>query len=266
MKKTTTILLASSLALLSAANAAVISAVGNGTDYDITGIEAQSYRSTNVAKSFDADGDNAYGTLGYLVFGGDNTQHNSEEFSTGTNWVSSNPSFVTTIAANDAATVTHRNANYDASAYDDATLAIGADVADFGNGAILLMNTSTTNGDWYELLTFDVDTTVTTFRLGIMSGQDNDATGKFDPSGFRVSFAGGAATEVTGVAATTDTIGMVFFDVTTDGTAGTFSIEGQRSTSHPSLAGVTFDAVPEPSSSAMLLCGFGSLLLLRRKS
>ncbi|MGJ8673533.1 hypothetical protein [Rubritalea sp.] len=262
MKKTTTALFASSLVI--ASNAAEISAVGDGLDYDVTGIEAQSYRSSDVTKSFDGDGDNAYGSLGYLIFGGDDKEKNAQEFSAGNNWVSSLPSFVKAISVDDATTITHRNNDYDATAYDDASLPIDGDVEDFGNGAILLMNASTTGGDWYELLTFETDTTVTTFRLGIMAGQDNDDTGKFDPSGFRVSFEGRKATAVTSISETQNTIGMVFFDITTDGTAGTFSIEGQRGAGHPSLAGITFDSASKPSSSAVLIDVFGSSVILNR--
>ena len=44
----------------------IINAVGNGTGYDTIGSEAVGFRSTSVAKSFEASGyipaDNAYGT------------------------------------------------------------------------------------------------------------------------------------------------------------------------------------------------------------
>lgn len=255
------------LGLAFAAHADVtISAVGNGTAYDITGTEASGYRSSNIVKSFDVgtSADNAYGTDGYLVWGGAGTS-NSQEFPNNT--VSSDPSFLTAYTVDTGSTVSHKNSSN--VTYDDASLAIGADVDDFGNGANMLMNSPPTDekseGDWNQLLSFTVDDTITSFRLGIMGGAENDATGKFDPTGFRVSFEGGTAVEVTSLEQVDDTIGMVFFDIALDGTVGSFAIEGQRRSSHTSITGLTFDAIPEPATLGMVAVFGGGILFIRRR-
>lgn len=254
------------LGLVFAAQADVnISAVGNGTAYDITGPEATSYRSSNIVKSFDVgtSGDNAYGTDGYLVWGGAGNA-NGQEFPNNT--VSSNPSFVTGYTVDTGSTVSHMNGNN--VTYDNATLAIDADVIDFGSGANMLMNVPSTEnqaGDWNQLLTFTVDDTVTSFRLGIMGGGENDGTGKFDPTGYRVSFEGNTATEVTSLQQVDDTIGMVFFDIALDGTVGSFAIAGQRSSSHTSITGLTFDVIPEPGTLGLIAVFGGGIVFIRRR-
>jgi hypothetical protein len=270
-----------SLAFFSSAFSNVtISVVGDGSGHDIIGTEAQSYRSTDVVKHFDVNGDNVYGTDGYLVFGGPDSKLTGQEFSSGKNYVVSTPSFVRTFSVDDANTIIHRTDSYDSSSYDDASLSIGVGVADFGNAALMIMNGSGARaGDWYDLLTFTVDTTVTSFRLGVMSGQDNEETGKFDTPGFALSFIDHSSNfvgpvQVTSIAATTDTIGMVFFDVTLDGKSGTFILQGQDPgvDGHPTLAGLTFDAedssrvgIPESSVSAIFASGLALCAAMFRR-
>ncbi|MGJ8641547.1 MAG: sulfatase-like hydrolase/transferase [Opitutaceae bacterium] len=239
MQKIQHILLLGSLALLQSMNAAVlISAVGDGTGYDITGTEASGYRSTNIAKAFDVDGDDAYGTAGYLAFGDAGGSDGGEDYPTYS--VESAPAFVTGGFTIDTAnTTTVKNTGY--LDIDNPTLAIGADVENFGSTAVLIQNQSGINsGDWCETLSFSIDAAAPSFRLGVLAGATTNTN--FDPAGFRLSFSEGASDEVTTIVGNAAEIGAVFFDVTvTDGTTGTFALETLEGSSNSAITAVTFD-------------------------
>ncbi|MEP2775545.1 MAG: PEP-CTERM sorting domain-containing protein [Luteolibacter sp.] len=274
MKPTKLLAITAITAALSGASsygAVVITAVNSSTGYAISGAEVEGFRSTGVAKTYDigTTPDNAYGTAGYLVFGGANSDLNGQGFS-GASTAQSNPSFAT-IAAGAQFLSVSRNTGY--SNYDNPSLAISTTVADFGASAIAIGNAKTGVGAWNELLTFTINGTApSNFRLGIMAGNEGTADGRWDPTGLRVSFAGGTATAITGLPNFTgagNTTGMVFFDIAvTGGSTGTFSIESQRRATNggSSIAGITFDAVPEPSSSALLLGSLGILMFFRRRA
>jgi hypothetical protein len=231
--------------LVGSVNAAVtITRVGDGSGYDISGTEVANFRSTGTAKSYDVDGDNVYGTAGYMVFGGAAASSGGWVlFGDATAY--SNPSFVTTFGA---------GANFNAIAkyesyalYDNPSEPIAASVADFGATAIALgtaNSPSTSVGGWNAILTFMIDATApSTFRVGLMGGNEGNTDGRWDPSGLRISFENGTEVDATGLEVVSGT-GMVFFDISvTGGTSGTFYIDSQRrSTSGgSSISGITFD-------------------------
>ena len=210
-----------------------ITPVGSGTGYNLIGEEVLSFRSDNVVKTFDAGpADNVYGSGGYLFFSGDN----AGDFS---NTLQSVPSFVTEFAAGaDFASVLISGSGQ----IDDPTLPVGMDVVNDATSGWAF--SSAAGGGPEELLTFTIDETVTTFRLGLMSGIEGTGDGRWDPITFGLSFEGGAAVEITALDIVAGgSAGLAFYDITTDGTAGTFAITAtQRAAGQgPTLMGITFD-------------------------
>ena len=226
--------------------AVVITAVGGGSGYDEAAAVSAGFRSTNVAKGFDVDDDNAYGTAGSFFYGnGTNATSNSDN----------TPSWATVTFVEPSPVVL---AGY--TKFDDPTLPIAPTVVDWGNTGFSTINTGGA-GAWTRHFDFSIDAnTPQQFRLGVMAGIEPNSDGRWDPTGIRMSFGGGTETEITSLAITS--LGMVFFDVTvTDGTTGTVSIDAQRrlGIGGSGIAGVTFDFPTVPEPSAFVLVIFGSL-------
>ncbi len=224
-----------SIEVIDFADFVTIRRVSSGDDYDIPTDEAVAFRSTGVSKTYDADGDNAYGTEGYIFFttgSGTGTSDFSRQVSDGASWVSS----------------IDEGAGYNNSlqfgAYDDfdnPTAEISSDVADWiitGYARSLAGD----EGTWAEIATFTVDENAPeTFRVGLLSG--NNHASAVNPSGLRLSVSGSTPVEVTGL---DSEIGMVFFDISIqNGIATTFSLEAQRSAddNQTAIAGITFDLI-----------------------
>ncbi|WP_372845706.1 Calx-beta domain-containing protein [Pontiella sp.] len=225
--------------------AVTITAVGDGSGYDISGAEVAGFRSTGTQKSFDPDGDDAYGTAGYIVFGGTAVSGGGHAlFGDATEY--SNPSFVSAFTAGANFISISKYTSYPL--YDDPSQPIAASVADFGATAVAVANANAGAGAWNEMLTFTIDDSAPqTFRVGLMAGPEGNTDGRWDPTGLRISFEGGTAVEATGLPILSGT-GMVFFDIAvTDGTTGTFTIDSQRrlSTGGSSISGLTFDVAEQ---------------------
>ncbi|MFC5050756.1 PEP-CTERM sorting domain-containing protein [Rubritalea spongiae] len=266
MKKITTTLLASSLVLISSANAAVhISTVG-GTGYDITGVEATAYYTSSVLKTYDVNGDNKYGTDGYYVFGGSGTNNNAE-YNTAGAFASLTPSFVTSITADSSVTLSRYNSSQ--TAMDNPVAAMEG--TDFGNAGYL-MNNGTAGTTDLPMLSFAVtNSDAMTFRFGVLAGGEQAADGRYDPTALSLTFIGDGTTASVSTlpVIAADDLGMVFFDVTLDaGTTGTFTLAANERSQNATINGITFDvaAVPEPSSAVMLFGGLGGLILRRRRA
>ncbi|MGD7652242.1 MAG: sulfatase family protein [Verrucomicrobiales bacterium] len=216
---------------------------GDGSGYDETGEAAQGFRSTGIAKGYDVgdEVDGVYGTAGYLFFG-DGTAGTNLPM---TSQLSDFPAWVTghERGAGTDATPVGVFASYPK--IDDPTREPGPEVADLANtGHVLAANEGA--GTWSEVLKFTISEHAPGFRLGVMSGHEEHEDGRWDPTGIRLSVAGGTAVAVEAgdLENLTGTVGMVFFDVTTDGTTGdTFSIEARQRLDGQGvlITGVTFD-------------------------
>lgn len=219
------------------ANAAInIALVGAGSGYDESAMS--DFRSTSMPKSWDTDGNNEYGTEGTFFFGTGATAANNQAFSVSTQ---TGASWATFAQGAQFLSVSEQT---DYGPYDNPTLS-GPDVADWPINAIGVASGGGV-GLWAEVLTFSIDASAPeTFRIGIMSGTQQDSTGKWDPTGLRLSVDGGTAAEITGLENTSgSTPGWVFFDVNLNGaTSGTFSLEGQNRLAGQgtAISGVTFD-------------------------
>jgi len=210
-----------------------IQALSTIPGYHASAAEATAYRSTSIAKSFDFDGDNAYGTAGSFFFG------NGTDASSNMNLT---PTWVTGVGA-PTEVVVSVNATYDD--FDNPTSINANTVSDWTSTGLGVVDNGTA-GAWSQLLNFSIDSSApSNFRVGVMAGNEGNSDGRWDPAGLRLSFNGGTPVEVSGLNAD---LGMVFFDVTVSSIGlGTFSIEGQTrdvaTDKGPTIAGVTFDEI-----------------------
>jgi hypothetical protein len=249
--------------------------VGDGTGYDLfgaTGVAAQtnqvnSYRSSGVIKTFDVGTvDNAYGTEGLVMMGG-----GTAIGSGGTSFAAAHTKVGATWATVTAGQHMANNvrASSDQGPMDNPTVGISTTVADWANVAFNTRTDEGGAGAWGELLeiTFNASTPQL-FRLGIIAGTEGTSDARWDPTGFRITDGGSTVySTVTGLETTAGSIpNMVFFDIDLNGeTSGVFAIENSQRTAAQggSITGITFDAVPEPSTA--LLGALGALALLRRR-
>lgn len=237
------------LALTIAADVFAQTATYLGRDADL----GPGWRSSSVAKDplFDADGDGAYGSVGYYLpisTGG-----------TGPNTIVSQlPSYISTVIP--AATY-GETAGFLQMA-DDPTQPISANVSDITLGYIF-----TASGAETDFLNITLAEPVT-FVLGIFFDHhtninyDGSAT-SYTPSDIRVrQTVGGSANS--GLVNMSDVrngvIDFMFFTVS--GNAGDqFTISGTQNGgwSNQGIGGITFETVPEPASPALL--GIGALAM-----
>jgi predicted GH43/DUF377 family glycosyl hydrolase len=221
-----------------------INTVDDGVGYDETNVP--SFRSTSVLKSFDADGDNIYGTEGLFFFGNGDTAPNGtgNVFSTCTDL---SPSWV--VSVNQGADFSSVAELSSYGAIDTPTLS-GDDVVDWEISSAIAVASGGEVDEWLELLTFSVAGAAPThFRIGVMAGNESRTDGRWDATSFRLSFGDESSAEVTALPNNGNgDPNWVFFDVAIDeGIAGTFSLEGQTrvATYGPSVAGLTFDVHPD---------------------
>lgn len=246
--RTTCAIIGAGLMALTANAAVEITPVGDGTGYDILGTgaadnEATAYRSTGVVKSFDIDGDHAYGTEGLMMFGDGGAEINNRPFAgyhtqVGAGWATfSQGADISSVAQ-----------GYGQGPMDDPTAVISASVVDWGTvGSAVAGNAGV--GTWSEVFTFTVDAAAPQqFRIGVISGTQGQSNGRWDPTALRIS-SGGVTNSVAGLENNT-TYGApnwVFFDIDLNGeTSATFSIEGAQrlATQGVGLTGITFDVPP----------------------
>jgi len=226
---------------LPARGAILIGTVGGGTGYDDT---TPAFLSTDVAKTSDFDGDNAYGTAGRLMFGvSGGGSANGQPFSAHIDVL---PSWVPSASAGaDFHSVAYGYNHY--TLIDHPALPPGPSVADWASRSGIALSTAAGTG--FEVIAdFTIGAgTPKNFRVGVMAGNEGTNNGRWDSSGIRLTGPDGSIATVTSLPITDPGLGWVFFDVDTGGaTSGTFTILGQQrlSSQGPSIGGFTFDAAP----------------------
>ncbi|MCE5325555.1 MAG: PEP-CTERM sorting domain-containing protein [Planctomycetaceae bacterium] len=233
------------LVMASASRAATIDYVGA----DIDGTQA-AWRTTSVAKPLDADGDNVYGTAGYLM--PMNSYHPGgmppeAYYNTATEPYRLNPSFATLEWAQDWS----------------------GSFSDWGEWPRSMDNPvsggSFTYGGMYGVSPQDfVRVTLTSagsFRLGVwIDGQNG---GEY-ATALTVRTSDNSVTGTSATADANNVIDWYFWDVT--GAAGdVFLVTATKSSGGwVDLGGITIDAIPEPATMSLLVLG-GVAALVRRK-
>ena len=207
-----------------------INPAGDSTGYDATGNEVISYRSVGTPKSFDADGDNIYGSDGSFFIG--NGSNGNSHTDTSPSWVT-NFKILGSVAVYDAYTD-----------YDNPNLPANIIVPNRTSTGLLVSRNKNPNS-WSDLLSFTITKDAPrVLSLSVVAGVSPKADGRWDPSGLRIT-AGSETATVTNLEITD--IGLVRFDIALpEGGSETFTIQGQAralgaNTSGTTLSGVLFD-------------------------
>lgn len=230
------------VACLAAAPSHAASITYVGADIDQT---LGAWRTTTVAKLLDADGNNYYGTAGYIMeYGGVSQEQMSY------------PGFVGNLQRSGILT-----------SFSDSFPNTQLDIAPaYGPGPLSTETVSlSVNGPGYPLFTFTL-LQPATFRLGILT----DTTGYSSHTPAVITVSGpGAVASSTNVATADLVADWYFFDIT--GSAyDVFNVVGQGA-SELGATGLTFDVagdipVPEPGSLVLMLGGASMLLAMRRRN
>ncbi|MDF7799606.1 hypothetical protein P4C99_09020 [Pontiellaceae bacterium B1224] len=252
MKKLLAILLG--VGISASYGAITVTPVGDGSGYDEVGMD--DFRSSSVAKGFDGDGDNIYGTEGNYFTGDGTTVGNGltpAYTQTGASWASfANGANLVNFTANDTGAYgTIDNPTLSGETVDDwnyVGISIATAAAGGGTSAV---------GAWSEILLFDINGAPENFRIGLLTGKQSTADGRWDPTGLRLTVDGGMSAEVLDIPNNGNTdSGWVFFDVDLNGAPnGRLIIEGQQRLAGQgvSLVGVTFDTIVLPDNAYLTL-------------
>ena len=235
---------ATTLALTVAAPAAIITMPGTDTTNVIN------WRSTSVTKPLDPDGDNAYGTAGYVLFYTRAATYDGGFVSatgnplTNSNTLVSAPSFASiTNVGMDWAGLSASYVNV-----DDPSQAISGTVSDIKPG--VAGNDGTRSSNFFDIA-FSQNLPAGV-RFGIIArGTGNDA-----PTTLRLTqTVGGSAlaeyTSATGAAG----YSLYFFDISSIQAGDTFRFFASKpavGNNNVVITGMSFDVVPEPASLALL--------------
>lgn len=281
MRRVTMSLLAATgtLMLAGSASAATIAFVGKANDTvgGNTATAQANFRSTDVLKAYDLDGNDVYGTDGYKFWGTSNNSQDTSSETKGT--LTQLPSYITSITpagingipANPAGSWSSAQAGF--GRMDDPTLTPGLGVANIDSGVLFKKYDGAVVPYTQDLINI-VLASDTTFRIGITQVSGDKQKGQqLILGGVAVDTlpqADGGTPSGTGTAVNNyDRFDIYLFDVT--GTAGeTITLQGLNAVNgagggdQVGIGGVTFDSVvPEPTSLAVL--SFGALSLLRRR-
>jgi hypothetical protein len=247
----------------------------------ITGIagagndQIDSWRTTTVLKTLDPDGDNVYGTSGYVLYATDAaTNANTGAVVTGSpltynasatrRTLSSIPSFLTLTDNGQTQTAS----SYGYKLMDDPTFAPGASVSDLESGAALTSPIAL--GTEQSLLNLTIGTSFPAggLRVGLLFSNAD----VFDGTIRLTQTAGGSGTATFNetVPPAGVELGMTFFDITGAAPGDVFTLYIKKTNPQPTggnlntnviYGGVTFDALPAPvpEPTAGLLLALGSL-------
>lgn len=248
-------------------NVQVLNVAGRSSGYHLIGDgsstnEVTAFRSSGVAKTFDIDGDNVYGTAG-TFFTGNGEASNTSEFIASDN----SPAWATITQGDDYSRM------YVASnqgPLDDPGES-GAQVADWGAVGYMGATDIGGVGDWSEILSILLsEDPPDLFRLGIIAGTQGSPDGRWDPTGIRISADGGKTYTEASVLENNgnDDPNFLFFDINLNGDdTALLSLEvSQRVAGYGgSITGLTFDVFTVPEPSSLMFLGLGGLTVLRRR-
>lgn len=259
------------------ANAAILLPAGSleglsGANND----EIDQWRSTDQAKTFDIDGDNVYGTAGYILFAtdvvgnttGGTAPQNVDPFafvSGAKKTLSSVPGYLSFTVV--TATATGVASGYGYRVVDDPTLTPGVSVGDVQSGSILRGTAIGTEAAFFDITIGDAFP-VGGIRLGFIFRNTDAYDGAFR---IEQTVGGAESLSFTQSSAATPELQMAFFDITNAAQGDVFRFYGVKNigsggnqNANVLLGGVSIDAIPEPT--AALLSGIGLLGLLARRS
>jgi len=224
---------------------------------------ALEWRSSNIAKSFDADGDNVYGTAGYGLYYTEDASYGGPFKSSGTSPLG-HPDTLTSIPSYLDFSDYFQNRNVLSSTYpelDDPTLAPGTDVADVKTGYA----TRVTAGEFMMRIEIRSGAPSEGLRFGFIApNSGNDAVTSIELRG--VGSADGTTDSFSTITGS-DNLTIYFFDVTGYDTGDEFQLVMDDADGIPTYAGFTVDVIPEPGSFALLSGIFAlSWIALRRRA
>ena len=234
--------------LAPAAQAATITAAGLDTTTQ------PNWRTTTTIKALDGDGDNVYGTAGYIAYATGSTNASTYDDSAATK-LSGLPAYLT-ITANGV------NNSYTGgyALFDNPTLAPGASVLDIHSGfAYRANNLANTSLNLYDLI-FGASTP-TLLRIGVIQNGAGGPIASFTLTG------GGSATQLVNKLGSDDgIIRYAFFDVA-NAAGSTLTLSGLSGLvgDNVGLSGFTVDAVAIPEPASLGLLGLGAIAMLRRR-
>jgi len=222
----------------------------------------------------DIDGSGGLGTDGFIFYhpGGENISGGLTYIST--SYVESLPSYISSHVEGADFNVINTFSNMDPAGVDDPVALDGTDV----QTGIAASNNTGGGGALREVMKFTVSNlpAATTVRVGVYSGNQGPADGRWQPTSITLSDGTNSATvgnhstsalapSPGGTSGTTVlTGGWVYFDIDAD---GTYALSGTVRSQGVSFAGLTFDSVvPEPSTFVLSVFGlFGLLAASRRR-
>ncbi len=260
MNHQTIITILATLSLPMGASAATIAYVdkdGNQT----------SWRTTSVTKTLDPDGDNVYGTAGYVGYAmrknpgtGDAPNTNPLTY-TSTNFetFSSIPSYLT---------LTSLSQNFVAAGFgyalvDNPTLAPGASVADIESGFGGINGAQSGN---FMTLTLNAGVPANGLRIGVIATSLTGDDDSLNNLTLTQTAGSGSSTASATLAGTDGNFSFYFFDITGGTQNDVFTLSGAKpnvGNNNVIYHGISVDVIPEPSSA--LLCVLGGLLLITRR-
>ncbi len=228
------------------------------------------WRSMDVAKAYDLDGDNIYGEEGYVWYalgGGGGWADTSDplNYNDGTHVTRKDVPPYLTLANNGQARVYY----YNYPLIDDPLQDPAPVVSDVISG--LASTTYTVPGQWGTVMniTFGAGAPAL-LRIGVafpsLAGANTDT-----PTDIRLQQTAGGSASATAavVASATLQIEGMFFDVAGAAAGDTFTLSLKRAPGSVNTivvySGVTFDVIPEPGPASMLLLGVIATAAMRRR-
>jgi hypothetical protein len=226
-----------------------------GADAD----DVDTWRTTSVSKSLDADGDDVYGTAGYVLYYTESADYDGSYKSSDSSplghsaTLKSVPSYLTlTDNFQDRVGLSKTYPNL-----DDPEKAPGSSVSDVKTGRAMRVNV----GSWMLRIKIGSGAPADGLRVGVIAPNGgSDAVDKVEIS---QKVGGSASGEYTSVVTGEDPLTIYFFDLKGYDQDDEFQLV--LSGNSETYSGLTFDVIPEPTTMAFVGLGAAGLLLRRRR-